>query len=362
MYFDYASTSIKRKNILKDLFNSIEDFDANASSIHSRGKKSKIILEESRRIIAESIGASPEEIYFTSGATESNNMIINNFNNENYEIISTSIEHKSILEPLLYSSSKSILLDSDKSGRISLEELKKNINEKTKLVSIIFTNNESGIIQPIEDIGSLLKGKNIWFHVDAVQTWGHIDIDVKRLNVDSLSISGHKIGSLNGIGAIYIRKKINPLIFGGNQEKGLRSGTVNVMGTYSMAKSILEMKKEREYIQDLKFYFLEKLKKIPYEINGDINFSTNHIVNIYFPFVRSDLLLTYLDLNNIYVSAGSACNSNTLEPSYVIENMYNKYRAKHSIRFSFGYKNTKLEIDYLIDKIYEMYLRKRNND
>lgn len=358
MYFDYAATSIKRKNIISDLMMNFEEYNGNPSSIHALGKKGKVHLEEARKKIAQYIGVNPKSVIFTSGATESNNMIVNNFNDKDIEIITTNIEHKSMLEPLELSHAKVTYLKAYQNGQIDIEDLKNAITNKTKLVSIMHVNNETGVIQPIKEISQILKGSDIWFHVDAVQALGHIDLDVENLGVDSMSFSGHKLGGLNGFGVLYSKNKLKNLIYGGSQENGRRAGTSNIISAISMANSLVEMDNEKEYVSNIKKYFLEKLQEIPFEINGDIEKTTNHIVNIYFPWVKSDLLLIYLDLNGIYVSAGSACNANTLEVSYVIENMYDTKRAEHSIRFSFGFTNTKEEIDKLIEKLKQMYIRK----
>lgn len=359
MYFDYAATSIKRKDIISKLIENIDDYEGNASSIHSLGKKSKKYLEQSRKEIAKCIGADPDNLIFTSGATEANNMIVNNFNDDKFEIISTNIEHKSMLETLENSKAKVIYLEAKANGQVDINELKSLINSNTKLISVMYVNNETGIIQPIEEISKLLKDKDIWFHVDAVQALGHIDIDVEKLGVDSMSFSAHKLGALNGFGVLFAKNNIKKLIYGGSQESGRRAGTSNPMAAKSMAMALKKIELEREQTLKLKKYFIEKLENIPHEINGDVDLSINHIVNIYFPWVKSDLLLTYLDMNDIYVSAGSACNANTLEPSYVIENMYDFDRANHSVRFSFGFTNTFEQIDTLIEKLSKMYDRKR---
>ncbi|WP_282925782.1 cysteine desulfurase family protein [Helcococcus kunzii] len=357
-YLDYASTSMKRSNVLNNLINKIENFEGNPSSTHRLGRNANKYLEEARSIIAEEIGAKSDNIFFTSGASESNNTVIDNFNNANFEIISSNIEHKSILEPLKRNKSKVIFLEVGKDGKVSLEDVRENINENTKLVSLIYVNNETGVIQPIKEIGQFLKDKDIWFHVDAVQALGHVDIDVNEIKCDSMSLSGHKIGGLNGFGVLYLRKNLNPLIAGGNQEHGQRAGTSNLLAALSMAHSIEYMKSEKDYITEIKKYFLDKLKNIPHEINGDLECTSNHIVNVYFPFAKSDLLLTYLDMNDIYVSAGSACLAGSLEPSYVIEAMYDKERAKKSVRFSFGFTNTKEDIDKVIETLEMFYNRK----
>lgn len=358
MYFDYAATSLKRKDVLTNLISKIEDFDGNPSSMHELGRNTNKYIEFARGKIANEIGAKSNQIVFTSGASEANNIVISNFDSKDIEIISSNIEHKSILEPLNNTKSKVVLIKTNKNGQISLEDLKNSINENTRLVSIIYVNNETGVIQPIKEIGDYLRDKNIWFHVDAVQALGHIDINIDGLNCDSLSLSGHKIGGLNGFGVLFARNRLKSIILGGNQERGQRAGTSNLLGALSMSESIDKINIEREYTSELKNYFLEKLKILEFEVNGDIELSANHIVNIYFPFIKSDLLITKLDLKNIYVSAGSACNAGSLEPSYVINDMYDINRAKHSIRFSFGFSNTKEEIDELVNVLYEIYIGK----
>lgn len=361
MYFDYASTSIKRKDILEKLIDHIDDYNANPSSIHSPGKKTNSYLNQARTSLAREINADPSKIYFTSGATESNNWIVKNFDDKDIEIVSSNIEHKSILESLNSVKSKVKYVKANKKGIVTLDQVKATISDKTKLLILMLVNNEIGTIQPVKEIGQYLKDKDIWFHVDGVQALGHLDIDVEDMGIDSLALSGHKLGGLNGFGVLYARERLKPLIYGGSQESGVRAGSSNTLAALSMAYSLEELKKEREKISDLKEYFLDKLKDIDHEVNGDVENSVNHIVNVYFPFVKSDLLLTYLDLKGIYISAGSACNANALEPSYVIENIYDKERAKHSVRFSFGFTNTKEEIDQLIYWLNEMYMKKKKD-
>lgn len=359
MYFDYAATSVKRKEIIKNLIDNLDSFDGNPSSIHAMGKKSKQYLEDARDILAKYINADPKHIYFTSGASESNNAIIRHFSHRPGQIISSNIEHKSVLEALKHIKNEVQFVETKESGQIDIDDLKKKITDQTKLICIMYVNNETGVIQQIEEIANFLKDKDIWFHVDAVQALGHFDIDVEKLHVDSMSFSSHKIGGMHGFGILYSREKIDNLIYGGIHEFGFRAGTSNVIAALSMAHSLKPMDQERSYVKELKDYFLEKIKDIPHQINGDLDKSVDHIVNIYFPFVKSDLLLTYLDMHGFYVSAGSACNSNTLEFSYVIENMYDKDRAKCSIRFSFGYTNTIEQIDKLVEQLEAMYRKKK---
>lgn len=346
IYFDNAATAIKREEILKNILKNKQAFDGNPDSLHTKGREAKKILEDSRKEIAKSIGANPKNIIFTSGATEGNNTIINAFRDS--EIITSSIEHDSILNTV--NKDNTVLLNANKDGIIDLDKLKDVITEETKLVAIMYVNNETGAIQPVKEIGDYLRDKNIWFHVDSVQAYGHIDIDVDDINCDSLTLSGHKIGGLNGFGILYLRENIAPFIKGGEQEKDRRAGTSFVAGAYSMAESYPKMLKERSQIKEIKNYFIESLDKakVDYELNGNLELSSDHILNIYFKDYKSDFLLTYLDINGICASAGSACRAGSILPSHVISNMYDKYRAEHSIRFSFGYQNTRKEVDETI--------------
>ena len=360
IYFDYAATSIKRKEILEYILKNKEDFDGNPESLHGYGRIARKILEESREKIAESLNANPENIIFTSGASESNNTIIKNFDDENFEIISTAVEHPSILEALKSTKSSVKYLHTDKNGIININYLKNNLSEKTKLVCVMLANNETGAIQPVKEIGEILKEKNIWFHVDAVQGYGHLDIDVRKLNCNSMSISGHKIGGINSFGVLFADKKIKNLIYGGEQENSLRAGTSFVAGAFSMAESYKKSMNEREKLSDLKKYFVESLlkKKIDFEINGEN--TAPHILNLYFPFVENQFLLTFLDLRGICISAGSACSAGSLSPSHVISDMYDEERANHSVRFSFGYLNDFSEIDFATDILKELFERKKD--
>ncbi|MDU5148851.1 cysteine desulfurase family protein [uncultured Anaerococcus sp.] len=347
IYFDYAATSIKRKEILEDIVKDADIFDGNPDSTHSYGRDAKKILEDARIKISKSIGSDPKNLIFTSGASESNNTVINHYKEAG--IISTNIEHDSIMNTLEGKNVK--YLRADKNGLVSLDDLKKLIDDETRLVMVMAVNNEIGTIEPIKEIGSYLKDKDIHFHVDAVQAYGHMDIDVGEINCDSLSLSGHKVGGINGFGILYLRNNLSPLILGGEQEKHRRAGTSFTMGAYSMAKAFEKTQEERSKIKELKEYFIDNLKNtgLNYQINGSLEKSSDHIINIYFADYKSDFLLTYLDMNGVCASAGSACRAGSFLPSHVISNMYDESRANHSIRFSFGYQNNKEEIDKVIE-------------
>lgn len=352
IYLDYAATSLKRKEIIEEIMDDFNSFDANPDSTHALGRKAKKILEEARGKIANSIGADPKRVIFTSGASESNNTVINAFRNS--EIISTNIEHDSILNTL--EGEKVTYLEANKEGLVSLDDLKSKISPETKLVIVMFVNNELGTIEPVKEIGAYLKERDIHFHVDAVQAYGHVDIDVDEIACDSLSLSGHKVGGVNGFGILYLRNDLEPYIKGGEQEKNRRAGTSFVMGAYSMGIAFDKTIEEREKIGKLKKYFLKELSStgIDYEVNGSIENSSDHIINIYFPDFKSDFLLTYLDIKGICASAGSACRAGALEPSRVITNIYDEDRALHSVRFSFGFKNELSDIDYLMEVLREV--------
>ncbi len=352
IYLDYAATSLKRKEIIEEIMDDFNSFDANPDSTHALGRKAKKILEEARGKIANSIGADPKRVIFTSGASESNNTVINAFRNS--EIISTNIEHDSILNTL--EGEKVTYLEADEEGLVSLDDLKSKISPETKLVIVMFVNNELGTIEPVKEIGAYLKDKDIHFHVDAVQAYGHVDIDIDEIACDSLSLSGHKVGGVNGFGILYLRNDLEPFIKGGEQEKNRRAGTSFVMGAYSMGIAFDKTIEEREKIGKLKKYFLKELSStgIDYEVNGSIENSSDHIINIYFPDFKSDFLLTYLDIKGICASAGSACRAGALEPSRVITNIYDEDRALHSVRFSFGFKNELSDIDYLMEVLREV--------
>lgn len=347
IYFDYAATSIKRKDVLAKVLEKNEIFDGNPDSLHKYGRQAKRILENSREKIAQSLNAKAENIIFTSGASESNNTILSNFKGK--KVLTTNIEHDSILNTI--EKNNTIYLQTNEDGSINLDDLKDIFTDDIKLVSIMYVNNETGVIQPVKEIGEFLKDKDVWFHIDCVQALGHVDIDVEKLHCDSLSLSGHKIGGINGFGVLYMRRNLKPLISGGEQEKDRRAGTSFVMGAYTMAESIDKILAEREQIGEIKKYFLEKLEETDfnYEINGDLEKSSDHILNLYFPKVKNEFILTFLDMHGVCISVGSACRAGSVEPSNVITNMYDEKRAEHSIRFSFGFTNTKEDVDKTIE-------------
>lgn len=361
IYFDYAATSIKRREIFEDVLNNFEKFDANPHSLHGMGRKSHQVLEDSREKIANSLGVKKDNIIFNSGASEGNNTIIRHFTECGYRFLCCETDHPSVLNSLKNLNANFEYLKLDEHGRIILDDLEKKLDEKTVLI-LTLVNNETGVSQDLDKISVLLKDKDVHFHIDNVQGYGHMDFDFER--ADSISLSGHKIGGINGFGVLYCNKNIHNLIYAGEQEKKRRGGTSFVVGAYSMAKSYDKIVLERDLIRDIKLNFISEFKslEIPFEINGDLENSSDHILNLYFPFIKSDLLLTYLDMNGICASAGSACSAGSLEESHVIKAIYGEERAKRSIRFSFGFTNSTQDVKYTAEKIKEIYIRKGDSN
>lgn len=353
IYLDYAATNPLDREILSKMM-MVSTHYGNPSSIHKIGKNAKTRLERARELIADNIMTDPNEIVFTSGATESNNTVLESVSraHKNAHIITTKLEHKSILETL--EQDKNIefsFVDTDSEGLINIDDLKSKIKDNTKLVTIHYVNNETGTIQPVKEIGELLKDTDVLFHVDAAQALGHVPLVMSELDVDYMSVSGHKIGAPKGIGLLYIKNgsKLNPLMYGGEQERGRRAGTENLIYAHAISvgvrKAVRDFDERSTTEQRLKELFLSELDSlgVPYELNASKKVSP-HIVNIYLPFVTTDIMLTRLDLKDVYVSGGSACNAGTVQPSHVITEMYDEKRANQSIRVSLNYMTTEDEI------------------
>ena len=342
----------------------LEKFGNSSSKTHHYGWEAEAAVEIARQQISELINSNEDEIIFTSGATESNNISLQNItNSKQNHIITMATEHKAILDICSHLEKKGIessFLAPNKNGIIDLDKLKESITAKTGLVSIMHVNNEIGVIQPIKEIGELCKKHNILFHVDAAQSYGKIDINVKQMNIDLLSISGHKIYGPKGIGALYINKKIkiSPILFGGNQEKSIRPGTLPIplivgLGTASeISKKI--MNDESKHILELRNLLINKIKeKVPdVIINGDIEKRISGNLNISFPNLRGQSIVT--SLSKIAVSSGSACTSSIPKPSHVLLNIgLSKKHIQSSIRIGIGRFNTKNEILIAANNIIE---------
>lgn len=368
IYLDNCSTTKPREEVIEEIIYALREEYGNPSSLHKMGFNVEKKIEEIRNNIASFLEVNKDEIYFTSGGTESNNMaiqsIINKHNRIGKHIITTKIEHPSVLNVLKDYEEKgydiTYLKVNDK-GLISLDQLKRSIREDTILIAIMHVNNEIGAIQPIWEIKKVLKGKNsrALIHVDGVQGFGKVHIDPKGWGVDTYSFSGHKIHGPKGIGGLYINKeiKLNPIIFGGNQERGFRSGTENVPGIMGLGKAVEIMEKnfekEQNQVNGIKSYFIKRLgKEIDHiHINSPMNHkSSPYILNVSFEYVRGEVLLHYLEDKGIYVSTSSACSSRGTEKSHVLLALGLSNRMiEGAIRFCFSYENTKEDIDYTIE-------------
>jgi cysteine desulfurase len=361
IYLDHAASTPVLQEIINEMLPYLGNLYGNPSSIHTYGIKSKIAIQIARKRVAMLIGSKPSEIFFTSGGTESDNLAlkglcksIKNYQNKKNHIITSSIEHDAILETCRYLERDGFTvtyLKVDKDGIIDKRELKNHLNDKTALVSIMLANNEIGVIQPIKELSEIVHefSKMIIFHSDAVQAVGKIPINVKELNLDSLSLSSHKINGPKGVGALYVREKVNfePLIQGGGQESTLRSGTENVPGIVGLGKaseiSMLNLKVNSQYLYYLRDHLIRRINE---EIGGKIlNGSLEHRLpnNVNFTFLglNGEDLLTKLDEDGILVSTGSACSANRQQESHVLKAIgLNHEEISGSIRITLGIQNT----------------------
>ena len=375
-YFDNAATTPVREEVLQEILPYFREYYGNASSIYSIAKESKKALEAARAKVAAAIGATPDEIYFTAGGSESDNMalrgVVNASKKEKKHIITTKIEHHAILHTAEFLETKGVdvtYLNVDKFGKISLEELENAIRPETVLISVMFANNEIGTIQPIAEIGEIAKKHGVLFHTDAVQAVGHVPIDVEKLQVDLLSMSGHKLGAPKGIGAIYIRKgtRISPLIFGGAQEKKLRAGTENIAGIVGLGKAtelaVAEMEETTKKLIALRDKLIHGiLESIPdSRLNGHPTDRLPGNCNISFSYIEGESLLLLLDALGIAASSGSACTSGSLDPSHVLMAIGLPHEIAHgSLRLTIDRENTEEQVDFILEKLPGLVQRLRD--
>ena len=371
VYADYAATTPVKPEVIEEMMTIYKSHFGNPSSIHSIGRDARRYLDESRRTVAKLLNAKPSEVIFTSGATESNNTAIKGlvYANEHLgnHIITTKIEHHSVLhvfEQLEKEGYDVTYLDVDDTGAIDLHQLKEALTNDTILVSIMFVNNEVGTVEPMYDIEDIVSESNALFHVDAVQAIGHLDVNFEDFKMDTLSLTAHKFGGPKGVGVLLVRDK-TPIEYsqlGGEQETKRRAGTENLAQIVGLTKALELAHKNRDdnnlHLMQLKELFLVSLQEraISFEVNGSMIDTTGHILNLYFPFIDVETLLTLLDLANIYVSSGSACTAGSTTPSHVLAAMYeDEERAKHSVRFSFNELTTDQEIKYIVAEIHKIY-------
>ncbi|KIL09764.1 UNVERIFIED_ORG: cysteine desulfurase NifS [Clostridium botulinum] len=365
IYFDNSATTKPLNEVVEEVVYGMKEYYGNPSSLHTLGLKSEKKLKECREALAKTINANENEIYFNSGASEGNNQIIKGILKAGSHFITTPFEHSSIantIKKLENNGVKVTYLKIDSNGKIDLNHLKKSITKETVLVSIIHVNNEIGVIQDLRQIGKIIKenSSRAKFHVDAVQSYGKLNLDVKEMDIDYLTASSHKFHGPKGCGFIYIKKLnvLNPLIEGGEQEFGVRAGTQNIPGVMGMtvAAKIENDKLNDNYnnVYKIKKRFIEKLKSFKdIKINSLLTeeFSP-YILNVSFKGVRGEVLLHFLEQENIYVSTGSACSSQNRinSGSYVLKALnLSRDEILGGIRFSFSDDNTKEEVDYVVD-------------
>lgn len=353
IYLDHAATTPVHPEVSATYIKMLESVFGNPSSIHSYGREARKWLDHARKVLAQSINAEPSEIIFTSGGTEADNLAVfgtvTAMKEKGNHIITTNIEHHAVLNPckqLELLGFEVTYLEVDEKGRISTEQVKNAITDRTILVTIMYGNNEVGTIQPIREIGAFLNGHQAVFHTDAVQAYGLIPLNVDELGVDLLSVTAHKLNGPKGIGFLYQRKGLetSPLIFGGEQERKRRAGTENIPAIVAFSKAVSIA--QREMVQNNLNYTnyttimtdIFDQQAIVYEVSGKNIDKLPHISNISFPGTDIESLLVNLDMAGIAVSSGSACTAGSIDPSHVLTAMYGENSAKlrNSVRFSFG--------------------------
>src|SRR5881628_2739827 len=377
IYMDYHATTPVDPRVLETMMPYFtEDFGNAASRNHPFGWKAEEAVEQARKQVADLIGANAKEIVFTSGATESDNLAIKGaaemYREKGNHIITCVTEHKAVIDTckrLEKEGYRVTYLPVHKDGRISLDELKAAISDKTILITIMAANNEIGVLQPIAEIGAIAKEKGILFHTDAVQMVGKVPFNVNDLKVDMASLSAHKIYGPKGVGALYVRRRnprvlLAPIIDGGGHERGMRSGTLNVTGIVGFGKAaelcMQEMASDTARLRALRDRLNDRLHKGLDEIyiNGSMEHRLPHNLNISFAYVEGESLL--MGINDVAVSSGSACTSASLEPSYVLKALGAGEDLAHtSIRFGLGRFNTQEEVDYVIDKMVQVVTKLR---
>ena len=365
-YFDHAATTPVKEEVLKEMLPFLQEKYGNASSLYTLGREAKKAMEQARKRVALLLNCEPNEIYFTAGGSESDNMAIKGIANKyktKKHIITSKIEHPAVLhtcQKLEKEGFRITYLNVNKDGIVDIEELKRAIKNDTILISIMFVNNEIGTIEPIHEISRISKMYNIIFHTDSVQGVGHIPIDVKKMGIDMLSLSGHKIYAPKGVGALYIKKgiKIEKLIDGGHQERDMRAGTENIPGIVGLGKACeiakRDLDKNMEYLKDLRNYFIKLVEeKIPNaKLNGSRNLRVPGNSNFSFKGVDSQNLLLKLDAKGMYASSGSACSSGDALPSHVLKAIgLSDDMAKAALRITFGEENTKEDVEDLVECI-----------
>lgn len=373
IYADNAATSKISKSALDAIMPYLSNEYGNPSSLYSLAQNTRQAVENARIKVAQAIGALPEEIYFTGGGTESDNWAVKSAVEMNADkgrhIITSAIEHPAVMNTIKNLEEKGwevTYLGVDDVGQISLEELQLAIRDDTVLITIMTANNEIGTILPISEIGEIARKRNILFHTDAVQAVGHIPVNVKELNVDLLSISGHKFGGMKGIGVLYIKKglRLPPLHHGGGQERKLRSGTENVAGIISLSAALEDAVSclSTDIVVKMRDRLIEELLKIPRtRLTGDPVNRLPGIASFVFEGIEGESMVLMLDQCGICASSGSACSSDSLEPSHVLLAIGLPHVIAHgSLRLSLNKDNSIEEIDYILEKLPEIVAKLRS--
>ena len=376
IYLDNAATTTVLPEVVQEMIPFFEEDYGNSSAVYTFAGRANKAVAKAREILAKGINAKPEEVYFTAGGSESDNWALKAtaevYSDKGKHIITTKIEHHAILHTCQYLEKKGYeitYLDVDENGLVEIDKLKSAIRPDTILISVMTANNEIGTIEPIKEIGKIAKEKGILFHTDAVQAFGHIEIDVDDMNIDMLSASAHKINGPKGVGLMYIRKgvKIRSFIHGGAQERKRRAGTLNVPGIVGFGKAaqiaFANMEKRSRYEAELRDYMISRLEnEIEYtKLNGDREKRLPNNINVCFRFIEGESMLIMLDQRGICASSGSACTSGSLDPSHVLLAIGLPHEIAHgSLRLTLSYETTKDEIDYVVDEIKKIVDRLRD--
>jgi len=376
VYMDYSATTYVKPEVVEEMLPYFTEKFGNPSSFYGISRETKRAIDKAREQIAKALNCLPDEVYFTGGGSEADNWAIKGIasahKNKGNHIITTKIEHHAVLNTCEYLDKNGFevtYLDVDEEGFIRLEDLKNAITDKTILVSIMFANNEIGTIQPIKEIGEICREKKIFFHTDAVQAVGNIPVDVKDMNIDMLSLAGHKIYGPKGIGVLYIKKgiKIDNLIHGGAQEKNRRAGTENIASIVGLGKAVEiatdNLEEHMEKLTVLRDKLMDGLLQIPYtKLNGpkgDKRLPSN--VNVCFRFIEGESILLSLDFKGVCASSGSACTSGSLDPSHVLLAIGLPHEIAHgSLRLTMGDGSTEEDVEYVLEVVPPIIERLRN--
>lgn len=376
VYMDHAATTYVKPEVLEEMMPYFTGKFGNPSSFYSISREVQEGVMKARSRVSKAINCKENEIYFTGGGSEADNWAIKGiasaYKNKGNHIITTKVEHHAVLHTCAYLEKNGFevtYLDVDSEGFVKLEDLKNAITDKTILVSIMFANNEIGTIQPVKEIGAICREKKVLFHTDAVQAVGHIPVDVEEMNIDLLSMAGHKFYGPKGVGALYVRKgiRIHNLIHGGAQERNRRAGTENTASIVGMAKALEiateNLEEHNIKLRSLRDKLIDGLLKIPYtRLNGprgEKRLPGN--VNVSFEFIEGESILLSLDFEGICASSGSACTSGSLDPSHVLLAIGLPHEKAHgSLRLSLGDENTEEEVDYVLETVPPIIERLRN--